>query len=406
MKYRVKAAAKPLGGAVEIAIYDVVGDLGNGGGVTSKDVLAALGEAGKGQDIQVRINSAGGSVTEGTAIFNALRDRSDAGAKVKVRIDGLAASIASVIAMAGDEIEIAENAFLMIHNPFALIEGGSEELRSMAEHLDDVTEQMLATYADRTGLSTGKLSDMCDAETWLSASEALELGFVDKVAKRSRAQALALYDFSRFRAVPEVLARFTASAKAEKKDQPMAAKDDEDSKDKKIAELEKKLKAAEDECAELKEKAKASASAKKSEDEDDDDDEDDGEAKKAKAIVAAAIEVTGERDLQRLEGALMALTHKRSDEHQTRVLAAIKDGKLAPARKDWALKASAETFDAYLQGIEGQRVTPVGHEFNPPAGDPTQAKADPTKLTADEARVSRLMGVSPDAYLKANRQAS
>jgi ATP-dependent Clp endopeptidase proteolytic subunit ClpP len=392
MKYRVKAAAKPFGGqTVEIAIYDVVGDLGEAGGVTAKDVLGALGEASQAQEVNVRINSAGGSVTEGFAIYNALRERSDAGSKVKVRIDGLAASIASVIAMAGDEVEIAENAFVMIHNPFALIEGESDELRKMAEHLDDVSESMLGIYADRTGLSTEKLSAMCDAETWLSASEALELGFVDKVAKRSRAQALALYDFSRFRAVPEVLAKFTASPPASNKDPQMAAKDEDDTKDKKIAELKEKLEAAEKERDELKDKLKAKA--EKKDDSDDDGDEDEDSEAKAR-VIAAAVAVTGIEDLPRLEGALMALTHKRSNEHAARVLAAIKDGKLAPARKDWALNASAETFAAYLDGIGDQRVTPVGREYTP---DPTQAQAtkSPAQLSADAEKIARLSGIDP-----------
>jgi hypothetical protein len=89
----------------------------------------------------------------------------------------------------------------------------------------------------------------------------------------------------------------------------------------------------------------------------------------------------------------VAHTHRRSNEHETRVLAAIKDGKLAPARKDWAIKASAETFAAYLEGIGDQQVTPVGREYTP---DPTQARATtPPQLSADLIKVAQLSGIDP-----------
>lgn len=191
--YRVQNKAKPFGGSsLDVEIYDVIGDLGPlGGGVTAQDVLAALGDSNEATEVNVRINSAGGSVTEGFAIFNLLREKSDQGAKVNVKIDGLAASIASIVALAGDSIEIADNAYFMIHNPFALVEGESGDLRQMADHLDDVQTSMLGIYASRTGLDEKTLAEMCDAETWLSADKALDLGFVDKVVSRKKAKALA-----------------------------------------------------------------------------------------------------------------------------------------------------------------------------------------------------------------------
>lgn len=139
--------------------------------------------------IAARFNSGGGYVLEGMAIIKALQDAQAAGRKVTVYIDGLAASMASVIAMIGDEVIIAENAMIMIHNPFQVAIGDAAKLRQTADVLDKIRDQLLAIYAKRTGLSAKVLTAMMNAETWMNAAEALENRFVTSIADSSAAKA-------------------------------------------------------------------------------------------------------------------------------------------------------------------------------------------------------------------------
>ena len=129
-------------------------------------------------EINLYINSPGGSVFSGQAI-NTLLKRHDA--IVNVYIDGLAASIASVIAMAGDNVYMPKNAMLMIHQPMSGVWGNAEEMRQEAELLDKITKTAIATYQEKTNLEEDELVDMMDNETWLTGEEALDLGFIDKV---------------------------------------------------------------------------------------------------------------------------------------------------------------------------------------------------------------------------------
>lgn len=135
------------------------------------------------EDITVRINSMGGKVFDGLALFSALQQ---APGKVTVIIDGIAGSIAAVIAMAGDEIVMAENAMMMIHNPAGGGFGEAKDLRQSADLLDKLKDQLTGIFSKRTGLSAEQLSAMLDAETWMSATEALEMKFVDRIAAPER----------------------------------------------------------------------------------------------------------------------------------------------------------------------------------------------------------------------------
>lgn len=183
----------------EILLYD---EIGNGffGGVGAKEFVKDLTALGALSEINLRINSPGGSVFEGMAIYNALvRNK----AKVNVHVDGLAASIASVIAMAGDEINIAENALMMIHNPWTLAMGDSDELRKNAELLDKLRDSMLALYVKRTTSDEKAISDMLNAETWLNAEEAKETGFADNITETL--EMAAKFDLSRFKNTPATL---------------------------------------------------------------------------------------------------------------------------------------------------------------------------------------------------------
>ena len=192
-------------------LYDVIGvDLF--GGIAARQIvddLAALGDA---PALDVRINSPGGDVFEGIAVYNALRRFP---ARVTVHIDGIAASIASLIAMAGDETLIAENAMVMVHRPWTALMGDAPELRRQAEILDKAWSSMLTTYQRRTGRRAATVEQKvasAGGEWWMTAAEAVAEGFADVVTKPEKeAQVFGLH---RFRHVPAQLAASAAGASA------------------------------------------------------------------------------------------------------------------------------------------------------------------------------------------------
>lgn len=147
--------------------------------ITPKKFAAELKALGDISQLTVHINSQGGDIFAGMAIYNLLRQHP---AKIIVRIDGLAASAASIVAMAGDEIIMPKSAMMMIHNPWTIIDGDAGELRAAADTLDKLRVSLIDCYQDRTGLGADKLSELLDKETWLTAGEALELGFIDKIS--------------------------------------------------------------------------------------------------------------------------------------------------------------------------------------------------------------------------------
>lgn len=157
--------------SAEIFIYDEIGLWG----ITADDFRREV-SALEAKEITLRINSPGGSVFQGITIYNFLRSLS---ATIHVKIDGVAASIASVIALAGDTIEMADTAMFMIHNPMGGVFGESEEMRKMADLVDQLKEQVVAIYVARTGKTEKEISDLMDATTWMKPALAIELGFVD-----------------------------------------------------------------------------------------------------------------------------------------------------------------------------------------------------------------------------------
>lgn len=157
-----------------INIYDIVGeDWWTGQGMTAK-VVSSILRKNKGKEINVNINSPGGSFFEGLAIYNLLKEHD---ADVTVRIVGMAASAASVIAMAGTTIKIAEAGYLMIHNAWNCICGNKNDMRDMADVLSQFDQTMVNIYAKKTGMDKDELEDMCNAETWISGADAVEKGF-------------------------------------------------------------------------------------------------------------------------------------------------------------------------------------------------------------------------------------
>lgn len=177
------ALEKSNDGTATIHLYDEVGAFGSG----SKEFLSDLAKL-DGQHIHLRINSPGGSVVEGTAIYNALR-RHKGG--LTVHIDALAASMASVIAMSGSPVYIADNALLMIHNPWTVSMGDSDQLRKEADLLDKLKSTLVNAYVRKTGMDQNQVAEMMDAETWLDAVESVALGFADAIEEGVAAAATA-----------------------------------------------------------------------------------------------------------------------------------------------------------------------------------------------------------------------
>jgi len=189
-------AIRARGTGAEVAIYDEIG----AHGVSAKGFLAELGALPEGTPIDLRLNSPGGSVFDAVAIHNAIKRHEGT---VTVWIDGIAASAASYVAMAGDEVVMPENAFLMIHDPAGLVMGTAEDMRAMAGALDKVGDSLAAGYAAKSGRTAEEIAALMAAETWLDATEALALGFADRLAESVRIAAS--FDIGRFRNAPPAL---------------------------------------------------------------------------------------------------------------------------------------------------------------------------------------------------------
>ena len=161
-----------------ISVYDVIGlDWWTGEGVTAKRIAGALRSLGAGP-VTVNVNSPGGDLFEGLAIYNLLREHKG---EVTVKVLGVAASAASIIAMAGDTVQIARAGFLMIHNTWVQAVGNRNDLREYAETLEPFDTAMADIYAARTGADAKAMGKLMDAETWIGGSAAVEQGFADEL---------------------------------------------------------------------------------------------------------------------------------------------------------------------------------------------------------------------------------
>jgi ATP-dependent Clp protease protease subunit len=186
----------------EVLLYGDVGDMYYGG-CSAKSFIEELRSLGEIDELTVRINSQGGSIMEGFAIYETLRQHK---AKVIVQVDGLAASIASVIAMAGDTINMAESSFLMIHRGWNICAGDADAMRACATTLEMMEVKILDAYLRHAkNVGRNELFDMMKAETWIPAEEAEQLGLADAVIKPDEAAAMA-FDLSRFKHPPAALA--------------------------------------------------------------------------------------------------------------------------------------------------------------------------------------------------------
>ncbi len=199
MCFEMKVSAKP--DEMDLTIYDRIGGDWEGKGTTAENVQKALAENADAKVINISINSGGGDVFQGNAIFNLLDRHS---ARKVISIDGLAASMASLIAMVGDEIRMPQNAMMMVHNPSGMAFGKAVDLRKTADFLDKLRDTAASCYASRTKQTPEKICKMMDDETWMTAKEALNLGFADIITPVRRVAAQA--DLSRFENLPSGLA--------------------------------------------------------------------------------------------------------------------------------------------------------------------------------------------------------
>ena len=174
---------RPTAEANTLLLYGSIGPdwWSEDGGITHDSVTSWLASA-PGPEVVVRINSPGGDVFEGVGIYNALLTWQAAapGRKISVKVDAIAASIASVIAMAGDEITVAGNAMVMIHRASTMAWGNAAAMQSTADVLGKIDATILATYVERTGQTIEDLTAWLDAETYMTAAEAVARGFADK----------------------------------------------------------------------------------------------------------------------------------------------------------------------------------------------------------------------------------
>jgi len=189
------------GGTGEIYLYGPIGQDWFGEGNSAKQFADDLKKLNNVSTIDVRINSEGGDVFAGKAMYTLLTQHK---AKIVVHIDGLAASAASFIAMAGNEIEIAESAFVMIHDAFGAQYGRAKDMRAFADLLDATNQSIVDIYAARTKSAADKIAKWMDAETWFSAKDAIKNGFADRVCENMKVAA-SISDPTMFKNLPAAL---------------------------------------------------------------------------------------------------------------------------------------------------------------------------------------------------------
>lgn len=174
---------------VDVYIFDEIGNFG----VSAQSFIEEI-KSHKNSPMNIHVNCVGGDVFEGMAIYNVIKKRT---AKTTVYIEGIAASMGSVIALAADKVIMAENSLFMIHNAWGGATGEASDMMKTAKLLDKISGEIADIYTKKTGMPYDKVKDMMDEETWLSADEAYELGFVDSISDAIKIAAK--YDVSKFK---------------------------------------------------------------------------------------------------------------------------------------------------------------------------------------------------------------
>jgi ATP-dependent Clp endopeptidase proteolytic subunit ClpP len=189
--YNIKAEASSK--SADVYIFDEIGTFG----LTAQSFIEEI-KSYKDTPMSLHINCVGGDVFEGMAIYNVLKKRT---ARTTVYIEGIAASMGSVIALAGDEVIMAENSLFMIHNAWGGAMGEATEIRKTAALLDKISGEIADIYTKKTNLPYNRVQEMMDEETWLSADEAYNLGFIDSISDAIKVAAK--YDVSKFKNITD-----------------------------------------------------------------------------------------------------------------------------------------------------------------------------------------------------------
>lgn len=203
--YTIKASGENPNKTVEVFVYDDIGFFG----ITAKDFIDSIRALPAASALNVRINSLGGSVFDAVAIFNFLRNRGN----VETTVDGVAASAASVIAMAGSKRTMGEGSFLMVHNPWNYAAGDAAELRDQADVLDKIAGSLAAIYSKATGIAEDAIRKLMDSESWIDGKTAKADGWVTNLADAPAAQAR--ISANRFRSTPKALVQASAPSELE-----------------------------------------------------------------------------------------------------------------------------------------------------------------------------------------------
>lgn len=211
---KTPARIEARGTAHNIYEIDVFGPIGGYDGVSASAFKRVLEAAGGATTVVVNLNSPGGDVFDGIAIHNMLAQHD---ADIEVRVFGLAASAASVIAIGGDKILMGEGSFFMIHNAWTFALGDTRELAKISDTLSRIDGELAKAYATHSGLDVAEIKDLMDAETWFGADEAIENGFADGTFDVP-SEAQNAFDLSAFKNVPKALVKKgpKRSAKASK----------------------------------------------------------------------------------------------------------------------------------------------------------------------------------------------
>lgn len=188
--YSIKNGSKDT--PAEILVYDEIGFFG----VDAESFVRELNSI-ESKKINLHLNTPGGAVFDGLTIYNALKRHP---ATIETHIDGLAASIGSIIALAGDTVNIASNGFIMIHDPWAFAVGPAEEMRKQADVLDKIAESLAGTYVQKTGKDLSEIQQLMSDETWFNAKDAIEIGLADNIFGESEEKAQ--FDLSFFNNAP------------------------------------------------------------------------------------------------------------------------------------------------------------------------------------------------------------
>lgn len=387
-----RPVARGANGAVSVFLDGAVG-FPEDGGMSAAMFREQVARA-EGAPLNVYFNSPGGLVTDGIAMYNTLR--SYKGKKVGI-VTGLAASIASVVLMACDEIRVAKGAYVMIHNPSGGAKGGADDLRTAAETLESMRSELLDIYEARTGCERKKLEKMLDAETYMTAEEALECGFADKVETfeaRIELRAVARLD------PDKVPAELRAAAKGKEKAMKPKMKAAIEALEEKAKALRAKAESdPESEPEDSEDEPHDEEEEEPAEDSEDDDEKKEGE----KALLSAVYTLTGTKSPMTALGKLAAQVSKGPrEESRARALqvkAAVDNGLLTPALAK-IVGASDKAWSAFLASSGGVKALKLGSKHTPPRETPEERSEPVAAATGDAAKIHRLFGVKAEDLSK------